>query len=345
MAEDQPAARRRRTGAAVAPAVFALGLLLDGCGGGPAPTTTTTAGQAARCPLTDVAAPGGSVPRRPALAVKVENLPSTRPQYGLGDADVVYEEPVEGGITRFVVVYQCRDSARIEPIRSARIVDPQIVGQFGSHPLFAYAGGIGPAVAAVGDSALVDVGVDRAPAAYSRDPARDAPHNLVSSTRALYTAGSRQASSTPPGPVFTYGPPSPGAAPTTTVHIAYPFSDVTWRWDPAAGVWLRSYSNGEAATMAEGGQISAANVVVMRVVVYASPYVEDPTGVHENLLVLTGTGPAQVFRDGAGLTGTWSRPSLDQITRYLGGSGQNIAFASGTTWVELVPTTVPVTTG
>ena len=70
------------------------------------------------CPLTGVA-PHHAVPDRPALAIKVENLPEARPQAGLERADIVYEEPVEGGITRFIVVYQCQDSKRIGPVRSS----------------------------------------------------------------------------------------------------------------------------------------------------------------------------------------------------------------------------------
>src|SRR5205823_398942 len=77
------------------------------------------------CPLTGVQ--GGSVPNRPALAIKVENAPESRPPVGLDAADVIYEEPVEGGITRFVVVYQCHDAARVEPVRSVRQADPYLV--------------------------------------------------------------------------------------------------------------------------------------------------------------------------------------------------------------------------
>jgi hypothetical protein len=95
--------------------------------------------------------------------------------------------------------------------------------------------------------------------------------------------------------------------------------------------------------MGEGGQIKATNVIVMKVVMYASPYVEDATGAHENLLTLTGSGPAEVFRDGAVVTGTWSRPALSEKTRYLDLSGQPIPLRAGATWIELVPTTVAVT--
>jgi hypothetical protein len=277
------------------------------------------------------------------LAVKVDNLAVARSPYGLSAADVVYEEPVEGGITRFVVIYQCRDAPRIEPIRSTRIIDPAIVSQFGAHPLFGHAGGIQAALAAISASSLIDVGIYRAPGAYRRDPARSAPHNLTTSTGALYAAGkAQQASTQPPPPVFSYGPPSPGGQPVTSVHIAYPSSGVTWSWQPDIQRWVRSYPPSGPAALGEGGQITAANIIVMKVVLYPSPYVEDPTGAHENLLVLTGSGPAQVFRDGGAVSGAWDRAALTQRTRYLDTAGRAMTLSPGSTWVELVPTTVTV---
>jgi hypothetical protein len=288
-------------------------------------------------------APAGGAPSRPALAVKVDNLPAARPQYGLDAADVVYEEPVEGGLTRFIVIYQCRNEARIEPVRSGRIIDPEIVRQFGAHPLFGYAGGIQPAVTAIRSSSLIDVGFERVPSAYVRDPSRVAPHNLTTSTAALYAAGARfHAPSSPPSPVFTYGSRPSGATPAASVQIGFAYSSVTWTWTPSVSAWARSYSDTGAATLGNGGRITATNVIVMKVVVYPSPYVEDPTGAHENLITLTGSGPAQIFRNGAVITGTWNRPSLTDNTRYLDTAGHVVKLNPGTTWVELVPTTIAV---
>jgi hypothetical protein len=341
MVERPPMSMSRRApiGAIVGGAAL-LGALFSACGGGH--PSSTTAGQ--KCPLTDLNPPNGGVPTRPALAVKVDNSPQARPQYGLSAADVVYEQPVEGGLTRFVAIYQCRDTNRIQPIRSARIADPDIVRQFGAHPLFAYAGGIDPSVAAVRSSPLIDVGTERAPAAYHFDSSREAPHNLVSSTDALYRAGEdHHASSTPPPPVFDFGQVPQGAQPATSVTIPYTGSEVAWTWSPGDHAWLRSYAASGAATMGEGGQIKATNVIVMKVVLHASPYVEDATGAHQNLLTLTGTGTAQVFRNGSVVDGTWSRPALDQKTRYIDAGGHTIPLSPGTTWVELVPTTVEVT--
>jgi hypothetical protein len=292
--------------------------------------------------LTDHPAPGGKVPQRPALSIKVENLPAARPQYGLASADVIYEEPVEGGITRFIVIYQCNDTSRIEPVRSARWIDPDLVRQYGDHPLFAYAGAVQPVVAKVDSSPLIDVGLARAPSAYRRDPHRVAPHNLVTSTEALYTYGfAHGASRTPPNPVFHFGPLPQEATPAASVHIPYEFSTVTWTWHRDLGLYLRSYSDTGPATRGEGGQISAANVVIMHMVAYQSSFVEDVNGEHETLLVLTGSGPLEVLRNGAAISGTWSRANLGDVTKLLDSKGQTTLLTPGVTWIELVPMTIP----
>ena len=108
------------------------------------PTTTTTTAPAPACPLTGVPAPNvRSVPQRPAMAVKIDNYPAGRPQSGLDKADIIFEEPVEGGITRFAAVFQCQDAALIGPVRSARNIDIGILGQLGN-PLLAHVGGHQP---------------------------------------------------------------------------------------------------------------------------------------------------------------------------------------------------------
>lgn len=345
-------------------ALLGAAILVAGCGGkGPqtAATTSTTAATTsttaaarpttarppkaatATCPLTDLPAPGGKVPQRPALAVKVDNAPAARPQYGLGTADVVYEEPVEGGLTRYIAIYQCHDADKIMPIRSGRLIDPELLTQFGEHPLFAYSGAIDPVIAKVHASPLIDVGANEVPSAYHRDPSRSAPHNLYSSTRELYAAGAAKgAGDTPPAPVFSYGP-LPRHQPAASVNIAYTASNVTWTWESGAAHWSRSYRDTGPATLGGGGQITTANVVVMKEVEYPSPYIEDATGAHENLLTLTGSGEAQVFRNGAVIDGRWERPTLADKTRLVNDSGQTIPLTPGQTWIELVPTTVNVT--
>jgi len=306
----------------------------------PARTTTTRLAEPV-CPLTGAPPPGGGpVPHRAALAVKVENLPAARPQWGLDKADVVFEEPVEGGITRFIAVYQCQDASRIEPVRSARFVDIDILKPLGK-VLFAYAGAIQPVVNAVRapGSPLEDVGVFTVPAAYSRDPARMAPHNLETSTQALYKAAAQlHYSATPPPALFSYGPPVMGGTPAAAVQLHFPLDVTTWTWHPKSRRWLRSYSDTGPAVQGDNVQISATNVVVLHVVEYPTPYVEDATGAHENQLVLTGSGQAWVFRNGAQFYGKWERQSLSDPTTFVETDGTKITLQPGNTWEELVPT-------
>ena len=293
-----------------------------------------------RCPLTGTLAPNEKVAQRAAVAVKVENLPQARPQWGLDKADIVFEEPVEGGITRFIAVFQCQSAARIEPVRSGRLVDPQILEPMG-RILFGYSGAIQPAINEIDSkrSLLFDVGADRAGSAYWRDPDRYAPHNLVSSTAALYAAASElgDRKERGPTPIFSYGPPAPGGTPAGVINIYDPLDVTTWTWHRDTGVYYRSYSDTGPAMQGDGAQITASNVIVMLVQERPTPYVEDDTGALEQELTLKGKGPAWVFRDGQQFFGYWERPLLDHPTVFVETNGTKISLTPGGTWVELVP--------
>lgn len=270
----------------------------------------------------------------------MDNLPAARPQWGLDKADIVYEEPVEGGITRFIAVFQCHGADRIEPVRSARLIDPGLLEPLG-HILFAYSGAIQPVVDKVDapGSLLEDVGGYKAPEAYWRDPYRSIPHNLVSSTAALYKAATAlHYPEKPPPAIFSYGPPGPGATPAAGVAIHFPIDTVTWRWDRRAGVYYRSYSDTGPATLGDGQQISASNVVVMLMHEYVTKYSEDALGAHENGLILRGSDPVWVLRDGAVLYGRWYRSRLDRPYVFRQAKTHRLVHLTpGNTWVELVP--------
>jgi hypothetical protein len=280
------------------------------------------------------------VPQRSALAVKVENLPVARPQWGLDDTDIVVEEPVEGGITRFIAIYQCRNAPRVEPVRSGRLVDMDILEPLGK-TLFAYSGAIQPVVEEVDSrsSLLEDVGADGpAGSAYWRDPSRVEPHNLATSTAALYSeAASAGRHEQPPPPMFSYGPLPAGGRPAKALHLDFTLDVTSWTWHPKMQRWLRYYSDTGPADQGDGVRLSAANVVVLRVHEYPTQYVEDATGVHENQLVLTGSGPAWIFRNGEELEGSWERPSLDRPATFVEADGTRITLTPGNTWEELLP--------
>jgi hypothetical protein len=328
--------------AAIAVAVLGLASCTAGSKGSPGagPAASSPPPPPPICPLTGVD-PAGSVPNRPALAVKVENLPSTRPQTGLSWADITYEEPVEGGVTRFILVYQCADASRIEPIRSARLTDPDVLVQFG-RPLFAYAGGVQQVLAKVRRAKLIDVNylVPKAEGAYHRDPTRAAPHNLFSSTRELYRIARSTAG--PPDPVFTYSDTVSTGRRIRSIHLPFSgASDVFWKWSKAKDGFLRFHGT-VPHTYSDGTQVTAKNVIVQVSKVVISN-ITDVAGVASPEVVATGSGTAYILRGGRMVIGTWKRRTLKDLTKYYDDQGKEVSLLPGNTWVELFPRTLTVT--
>lgn len=294
------------------------------------------------CPLTGVEARGGEVPARPALAVKVENHPDARPQAALNDADVVVEEPVEGGYTRFIAIFQCAQSDRVGPVRSGRTTDPDYLRQYGA-AVFGYAGGVPLVQRAVTDAGLVDVNYLIAVEEYERDPSRSAPHDVYTTTASLWRAAGRKHREAP-APVFAYADAWEGRSRRiSTVHLPYSgVSDVIWSWSKREGAWLRAHGD-VAHTLEDGSRVSATNVVIQVVEVSASQIV-DAAGNASPEVELTGSGRAYVLRDGRMIVGRWERESLGDVTRFVAKDGTEITLAPGRTWVQLLPSTVAMET-
>jgi hypothetical protein len=296
------------------------------------------------CPLTGLEPASGQVPNRPALAVKIENLPAARPQIGLSWADVVYEEPVEASITRFIAVYQCHTADRIEPVRSARFTDADILTPYG-HPLFASAGGVPAVFDKIHQAGIIDVTDLRFPKIYHRDPNRPAPHNLYVNADDLYQVG--RSVQPAPEPVFTYSDKVPDGIGATSIgqaHVPFSsYSDVFWKWDSSNDVWLRFHGT-VPHTYSDGKQVKAKNVIVQVVKIRLTD-VTDVNGVVSPEVIAVGSGKAYVLRNGKMIPGTWVRSDLGSVTRFLDSAGDEIPLDPGATWVELLPSDVTPTFG
>lgn len=305
----------------------------------PAPTTTTTAPPT--FPLTGLPVTDAALAARPALDVKIDNADQARPQSGLDFADVVYEEVVEGGITRYLAVFQSKDADPLGPIRSVRMTDADILHAIGG--LFSYSGGIPSFIQDARAAGVVDVGANTDPSAYTRNYNRSAPHNLYSSTGVLRKA-------TPPG----LGPPpaqfsyrstaaaftGAGVVPITHFQVAMsPSSTAEWDWDPGAGNWKRSI-NGVAQVGTDHVALAFSNVIVQMVEYHNTGFV-DPAGNPVPDAAVVGSGPAIILSGGRMLSGTWSKSSPAAVTSYADSAGAPVLLAPGTTWVELAPSGAP----
>jgi hypothetical protein len=116
---------------------------------------------------------------RPSLGAKIDNHPSARPQVGLDEADIVFEELVEGGITRYVAVWHSVLPAEIGPVRSVRPMDPEIVSPFGG--VFAYSGGQVRFIQAMQEAPVYNAihGQPDTEETFYRTSAKVAPHNVL----------------------------------------------------------------------------------------------------------------------------------------------------------------------
>jgi hypothetical protein len=279
------------------------------------------------------------VPQRPALAIKVDNVPPARPQSGLDQADIVFEEPIEGNTTRLLAVFQCQSADVVGDIRSERAVDAPVLDQL-SRPIFVHVGGIIPVISLIDHANDLNTGVSARGPQVQNPTSRYGPYDTYISTSTAW--GLHADDTSPPAPLFTYATALPAGPAVTTVHIPYSASnDTTWVWDPAEGQWLRSYGD-VPANLADGSRIRAANIVVQVVQVSYGPWTEDGNYGLEVQSQLIGSGPLVVFRDGVEVPGTWQRDAEGDPTKLLGPDGAPIALAAGGTWVEIVPSNVTV---
>jgi hypothetical protein len=295
------------------------------------------------CPLTGETLGGDKQPpSRPVLAVKVENTPDAQPLAGLDQADIVYEEVVEGGITRFIAVYHCGGSTRVGPVRSARTTDPKVLQQFSERPILAFSGGAPKVVNTVRQAGVIMMTEGDPPAAFTRDDARVMPHDLFTSTQKLWAAGAKRDKGEregAPRPAFSYDEevqkPSKKVA-SVTIEFSTTASTATaeWRWQQ--GRWVR-FLDGAPMALESGDPIVTDNVVIQQVKTVESDIV-DVAGYPSPEVEVTGSGKAWVLRNGRLIAGTWERSSDGDVTVFRTKKGDEIHLRPGTAFVELAPT-------
>ena len=291
-------------------------------------TTTTTLPQYPTAPLTGLPDPSGLSVKRPALTVKIENTPQALPQWGVDQADVVYEEIVNGGITRLAAIFISHAPAKVGPVRSVRPTDTQVVWPLGG--IFAYSGGAPYAVASISTAPVKLIDENSAGTAMFRDPNLYAPHNLFAIAPQLFDFGGTPV---PPPPLFSYRTSTEKAGGLPVVSFVVPFPSmyrVTWTWDTATASWDRTLF-GLADVTGTGVRESPKNVVVMWV-----NYVNG-IGTEASYANLQGSGTAAFFIDGKETMGTWSRGlSKADVVQYRTENGKIALMTPGQTWVELL---------
>jgi hypothetical protein len=304
-----------------------------------APATTTTTAPGPVYALTGLPVDDPAMAARPTLIVKIDNVDyAARPQAGLNEADIVYEEQVEGGVTRFAAVFQSHN-AEVGPVRSARTTDIAIGTQFG-RPLFAFSGANTIFMDLIRASPLIELSYDWNPQLYTRVPDRPAPDNIFTPTETIYAADTGEATP-PPDDVFVFR--AAGAdLPATAIDasgVTYTFGGsgvpVTFTWDPELKGWRRD-QNGTPHVDKAGADIAPENLIIQNVN-YVDSGARDVAGNPVPEAQLVGEGDVLVFTRGKAIPGRWSRAGADDVTTFTDTEGDPIALTPGQTWISLLP--------
>ena len=265
------------------------------------PETTTTEPEILRMPLTGVPISDPSeIPQRPAQAVKIDNVGPARPQSGLNSADVIFEEIINDGATRFAAVFQSQGVDTVGPVRSGRHPDIEILEAF-DHPLFVWSGGNGGVTYYIERSELVDLSANHT-SGYYRRAGRRRPWNLYTSSEAMWSH--TPADFRVPPQVFKYlNPDEPitGGEPATKINVTMDNIQVEWTYDSDTGLYYRSQDGGPHLTE-DAGQLTTNNLVLMM-----CNYLPSPIDARTPDAQTLGSNPVYVFSGGTVRVGSWLR--------------------------------------
>jgi len=276
---------------------------------------------------------GGTVTAGPLIAAKIDNTSAGFPQFGVAEADIVYVEQVEGGLTRLVALFHSVLPDEVGPIRSVRSTDSELLSMYGK-PGLAFSGGAGGPLSMLAATAVIDLSPDRSGGAYWRSQFGDGTHNLHVDLSRL--AADRKDLGEPKSPGFQFAAVDGRLSKAAAVRAI----DVTMqagrtRFVFESGRYTVSHRDTPYIDH-DGAAVRTDNVLVQRVRDEPDGTV-DSVGSPSYISHSVGSGSFTLYRDGKSIAGSWKRPSATAPTSYSDASGAPVLFKPGKTWVLLAP--------
>lgn len=288
----------------------------------PAPTT-------ARSPLTGLEVPI-ELANLPITGVMIENSPDGRPQSGLGEAGVVFEAITEGGITRFLALYQEAMPGHIGPVRSVRPYYLDWLLSFDA--AIAHAGGSGPALAQIRSQRIKDIDHGANPATFQRVNNRFAPHNLYTSREKLLAAHQARGYTTSDFRGFERAkrerPAEVPTAVTIALNISSPLYNSVFTYDRASNSYVRAMAGRPHIDAGTGRQINPK--VVIALITDRSQ-----SGIH-SVYRTTGSGVALIFQDGGVIQASWRKADTASELSFHDPTGKKVAINPGQIWITVL---------
>jgi Protein of unknown function (DUF3048) N-terminal domain/Protein of unknown function (DUF3048) C-terminal domain len=281
--------------------------------------------------------------RRPAITVKISNTPDAHPHRGLGNADIVFVEPITTATTRLAAIFHSQLPQQAGPVRSLRPMDAPLIGPTkGVIANTMAANWVLSYIDRVAD--LDNLGTLRTPrAAYRIDGSRRAPNHAFARLDRLRALTDRKAA---PAPYFSYAQDAARSSAQRTgraargVTIGYGGSaTATWTFEPRSRRWFRS-EEWSPHRLENGRQVSSDNVMVLSAARDRSFPIADRTMTIPDVIDASGT--LRLFTGNKVVEGRWSKAGVNDPFRFTTTDGKPLLLAPGTTWIELAFTDMPV---
>jgi len=309
----------------------------------PSPTPTPSPSPTpilVRAPLTGRLVTPRAATQHP-IAIMIDDAPAARPQSGFNAASVVWQAPAEGGVPRYMLVFQDQLPTDVGPVRSARYYFITWAAEWKA--VYGHVGGSPQAMStlrAKGNGQLV-YNADQfrwGGIYYRRIKERRAPHNVYSDAKSLRIMATRVgAENGPMKAAWRFAPDAPLETRPSggIIRVVYPYNSIVYRYDRATNTYLRGVT-GQARQIdaADGKRVAPKNVVVMMM---SFGPLNDGSKKHRLEAKVVGSGKAWIATNGQTILGTWKKTSLAGPTRFYDKAGKPVTLTAGQTFIQVMP--------
>ena len=267
------------------------------------------------------------------VGTMIDNIPDVPTQAGINDAKIVYEAMAEGGVTRYLAIFDAsQEVSQVGPIRSARRYFLDWIQEYGD-AMYMHVGGSPEALTFLKQSDIFDVNEFGWGTYFWRSEERTPPHNVLTSSSRWQTILEKTKDDHPieKWEGWKFGDLTGSASRTESVLIPY-FSNykILWKYDASTGKYER-FVNERADVDSNKVQLFAHNIIIQS----TATKVLDEVG--RRKIETVGSGEALVFRNGKIILGKWSKENMRSRTKFLGNDGKEILLAPGKTFVQILP--------
>jgi len=259
----------------------------------------------------------------------------------------VWQAPAEGGIPRYMAIFQTELPKAIGPVRSSRYYYITWAAEW--RALYAHAGGSPQAIDVLrrkgAGQYVYNADEFRFSRSFHRVTNRFAPHNLYTESSSLRRIAKQLgAKDQAYKPVWTFAPDAPleQRPQGGTIRVKYLANTITYRYDRATNTYRRSVT-GEAKEKdaGTGKLIAPKNVIVMRVRFGALN--DGHPSKHRLEANVIGSGKAWIATNGQTIVGTWKKTSVTGPTRFFDKAGKPVTLTIGQTFIQVMQLSSPVT--